>query len=283
MKGGFADISHEVDGRILNVQTERQTLEDKHIQPIHPVESFGAFDPSPASWTQPAVLNINASPTDSMNTPPSSGQSPGNLRVPWQLNTTLPNATKPAAGAANAAKAAKHPGPISLPPFPSPSDINPLSPLQTRNLPPMTPSMPGFVFNAHPQTPPVYAQFLSPGTGPFSPGLPVSRSTAGGKSPFINAAPGAPVSRPGQAGSAALGTPTTEVKSTSKQGSGAPGSQLAEEYFPPVDSSPEELANAAAGLSIEGSHDEEASITSSVNTTDSNGQARSWSKVAGGE
>lgn len=237
---------HEVEGRILDVQTERQTLEEKQIQPIHPA-SFGAFEPSPPVWPQ-----TTTSPLDSLTPPSVTSQSPSNVRVPWQLNTSLPDSTKPGSTAARPAAQQtppnpkhKHPGPISLPPFPTPSEINPMSPLQTRNLPPMTPSMPGFVFNAHPQTPPAHPQFLSPGAGPFSPGLPVFRSTTGGKSPIINAAPGAPV-RP-QSGSAALGTPTTEIKFGTKQGAGPPGSGLAEEYFPKVD---EALVSSAAGLTI---------------------------------
>lgn len=78
----------------------------------------------------------------------------------------------------------------------------------------MTPSMPGFVFNAYPETPPVHHQFLTPGAlGPFSPGIPVTSPTGFGYNPFINAAPGGPVDTRGfshfHGGSAALGTPTT--------------------------------------------------------------------------
>ena len=105
-----------------------------------------------------------------------------------------------------------HPGPIAMPTF-APLDApgqNPLSPLQTRGLPPMTPSMPGFVFNAYPETPPVHAPFMSPGFGPFSPGLPVTSPTGFQYNPFLNPAPGAPVNRFPQGGSAALGTPTTQ-------------------------------------------------------------------------
>jgi hypothetical protein len=99
-----------------------------------------------------------------------------------------------------------------MPPFPNMDGTpnNAFSPLQTRNLPPMTPSMPGFIFNAYPETPPIHSHFLSPGLGPFSPGIPTS---PGGfqYNPFINSAPGAPINRYQQAGSAALGTPTTQA------------------------------------------------------------------------
>ena len=103
-----------------------------------------------------------------------------------------------------------HPGPISMPPFPSLDNGNQFSPFQTRNLPPMTPSMPGFVFNAYPETPPVHAHFLSPGLGPFSPGIPVTSPIGLTFNPFLNPAPGAPVNRFPQAGSAQLGTPSTQ-------------------------------------------------------------------------
>lgn len=95
----------------------------------------------------------------------------------------------------------------------------------------MTPSMPGFVFNAFlPETPGWHPgggghPFLSPGiAGPFSPGIPMNSPGAFGYNPFLNAAPGGPVDRFGgngafggggsgsggwQGGSAALGTPTT--------------------------------------------------------------------------
>ncbi|ODO09084.1 hypothetical protein I350_02683 [Cryptococcus amylolentus CBS 6273] len=114
-----------------------------------------------------------------------------------------------------------HPGPISMPAY-HPMDpsmgSNPLSPLHTRGLPPMTPSMPGFVFN-YPSTPPAPTPHwgpFSPGPGPFSPGVPVTSPGAFGYNPFLNAAPGAPVNMypappQGQGGSAALGTPTTQA------------------------------------------------------------------------
>lgn len=71
----------------------------------------------------------------------------------------------------------------------------------------MTPSMPGFHFNAYPETPPIHPHFM----GPFSPGIPVTSPGGFQYNPFLNAAPGAPVNRFPQGGSAALGTPTTQV------------------------------------------------------------------------
>ena len=76
----------------------------------------------------------------------------------------------------------------------------------------MTPSMPGFVFQAYPETPSVAPQgFLSPGAvGPFSPGLPISSPDQMSYNPLLNPAPGAPIQR-SSGGSAQLGTPTTQA------------------------------------------------------------------------
>jgi hypothetical protein len=124
--------------------------------------------------------------------------------------------------------------------------------MQTRNLPPMTPSMPGFVFNAYPRTPPAPHPFLSPGvTGPFSPGAPVTSPMHSGRNPLLNAAPGAPVYRPmTQKGSAALGTPTTQVfpNNSDRPAAGPPGGEV-DDYFPPVKEA-EELVGATAALSV---------------------------------
>lgn len=133
-----------------------------------------------------------------------------------------------------------------MPPWPSSIDTSntlPLSPLQTRGLPPMTPSMPGFFFNnAYPETPPIPHHFMSMG-GPFSPGLPVTSPTGFAYNPFMNAAPGAPIQRP-QAqtgGSAQLGTPTTTAfPHNAIRGVGPPGAPMQmghEEYFPSTDQS----------------------------------------------
>ena len=112
----------------------------------------------------------------------------------------------------------------------------------------MTPSMPGFVFNAYPETPPVPHHLMSPGSmAPFSPGIPITSPTGFQYNPFLNAAPGAPVGRPNgngtQSGSAALGTPTTQVfPGNNIHGFGAPGApgrnmpqsigQAVGDYFP---------------------------------------------------
>ena len=179
--------------------------------------------------------------------------SPQSARLPWVLNTSLTGIqTTPARGPSSAHgidgsphmsfRQMHHPGPISMPPFPSLDAGNPLSPLQMRGLPPMTPSMPGFVFNAYPETPPIHAHFLSPGLGPFSPGIPVTSPTGFAYNPFLNPAPGAPVNRYPQGGSAQLGTPTTQVfpNNPIHGYAGAPGppnisqtlSGARNEYFP---------------------------------------------------
>jgi hypothetical protein len=189
-------------------------------------------------------------------------------RVPWQLN--LANQSTPIRGSANGPdstprfrsfnhnnqnngpdstphfRQARHPGPIAMPPWPAPNfDYpNPLSPLQTRGLPPMTPSMPGFVFNNNfPETPPLHhhQHFM----GPFSPGLPISSPNGFGFNPFWNPAPGAPIYRPHMGGSAQLGTPTTQSFPVNNiraypgvpTAPGAPipvGDQSNGDYFPPT-------------------------------------------------
>ncbi|WVQ93950.1 hypothetical protein IAU59_001028 [Kwoniella sp. CBS 9459] len=190
-------------------------------------------------------------------------------KLPWSLNTSLQQQTpgRPTNGGGHGLnhmtpgphqhtpnfRQLHHPGPISMPAFPSMDHSNPLSPIGARGLPPMTPSMPGFVFNAYPETPPLHTHFMSPGIGPFSPGIPVSSPNAFGYNPFLNAAPGAPVNRypapPGQqGGSAALGTPTTQAfpngptPGTIHQYAGPPGQPLnisqtlssGQGYFPPI-------------------------------------------------
>lgn len=237
---------------MLHVQTERKTLEDKQIQPIHPVDPFPMFGtkPSPPVWGDPSLPSLSlTAPAPSETLPgPSSSTSPTG-RVPWQLNTSPAPAT-PQRSSSDETKA-KHPGPISLPPFPNLSEMNPLSPLQTRGLPPMTPSMPGFVFNAYPSTPPAHPQFLSPGAGPFSPGLPVT-SPIYHQQPFLNAAPGAPVV---PSGSAALSTPTTQAFPNNQPHSaaGPPGAEI-QDYFPRLDpdQSIEEVLGSTAALKIDG-------------------------------
>lgn len=182
---------------------------------------------------------------------PSTGDSPI-TRLPWHLNTFISGAqTTPVRGGAlqngehspiGYRQTPHHPGPISMPSFSSMDTNNPISPLQTRGLPPMTPSMPGFFFNAYPETPPLHAHFLSPGLGPFSPGLPVTSPPAFSYNPFFNLAPGAPVNRypsAQQGGSAQLGTPTTQVfpnNPVHNAYAGPPSrpQNMPQEYFPPA-------------------------------------------------
>ena len=178
-------------------------------------------------------------------------------RVPWNLN--LQNQSTPVRGSTNGPdstprfrnfnpnigpdstphfRQARHPGPIAMPPWNPNEYQNPLSPLQTRGLPPMTPSMPGFIFNnSYPETPPVPHHFM----GPFSPGLPISSPNGYGFNPFLNPAPGAPIYRPQMGGSAQLGTPTTQAfpVNTARQYPGTPaapgapvGNQNNGDYFP---------------------------------------------------
>ncbi|KZT53107.1 hypothetical protein CALCODRAFT_511644 [Calocera cornea HHB12733] len=87
-----------------------------------------------------------------------------------------------------------HPGPISLPSAGMNYLGGPLSPLMTQGLPPMTPTMPGFLFHPQVQTPPLHPHFLSPGIGPFSPvqGSPFFHPHSGNWNP----APGAPLHMP---------------------------------------------------------------------------------------
>lgn len=246
---------------MLHVQTERKTLEDKQIQPIHPVDPFPMFGtkPSPPVWGEPGLPSLSLTapaPSDTLPAGPSSSTSPTG-RVPWQLNTGT-NPAAPVTPTRNASQSSdeqksKHPGPISLPPFPNLSEMNPLSPLQTRGLPPMTPSMPGFVFNAYPSTPPAHPQFLSPGAGPFSPGLPVTSPIYNQHQPFLNAAPGAPVV---PSGSAALSTPTTQAFPNNQPHSaaGPPGAEISQDYFPRLDpdqSIEEVLAGSTAALKLD--------------------------------
>lgn len=255
-----ADSSHEVDGRILSVQTERQTIDEGKIQPIHPVDPFSAFatKPSPQAWPQNAsALNARPPPAgEAFASGPLTGSaiSPSATRVPWQLDTAgAAGPVRPGANEDAASNKPRHPGPITLPPFPTMTEMNPLSPMQTRNLPPMTPSMPGFVFNAYPRTPPAPHHFLSPGaTGPFSPGAPVTSPVHSGRNPLLNAAPGAPVYRPmAQKGSAALGTPTTQMfpNNSDRTAAGPPGGEV-DDYFSPVKEA-EELGAATAALSVQ--------------------------------
>ncbi|WWC85695.1 uncharacterized protein L201_000561 [Kwoniella dendrophila CBS 6074] len=175
---------------------------------------------------------VSSAPAGSTVSPQKSGEVSPAAKLPWSLNTSLqqqtPGRPRPIQGQGPThgtpglhqhtpnLRQLHHPGPISMPSFPPMQQENPLSPLQSRGLPPMTPSMPGFVFNApmYPETP---GGFMSSSNfGPFSPGIPVTSPNAFGYNPF--SAPGAPIRYPQPPhsqihqyqGSAALGTPTTQ-------------------------------------------------------------------------
>ncbi|WWC57933.1 uncharacterized protein I303_100468 [Kwoniella dejecticola CBS 10117] len=245
--------------------------------------SVGVLSPATASAEAPPASDDTApdglAPLDtsrrtSVQSQQSAASSPV-AKLPWSLNTSLQHQTPGRPGPGPGSKQTPglhqhtpnfrqlhHPGPISMPSFPPMGEPNPLSPLQTRGLPPMTPSMPGFVFNApvYPETPPLH-HFMNSSNqfGPFSPGIPVTSPNAFGYNPF--SAPGAPVRFPqppsyqGQ-GSAALGTPTTQsfpmLNGHGNGGyphAGPPGSisqtllqhqqQQQPEYFPPIGNAPD--------------------------------------------
>lgn len=139
----------------------------------------------------------------------------GATRLPWGINTAITQTPVRQSGQSPGGfpggptpgptfRGGHHPGPIAMPPY-APMD-SPLSPTHTRGLPPMTPSMPGFVFHAYPETPQVHQFF---GAAPFSPGLPMSPIH---HNPFLNTDRyNGPISPGLRHGSAALGTPTTTV------------------------------------------------------------------------
>lgn len=217
--------SREVSGRRIQVHLERRSLEHQG-RPLEQasVLGFQPFSPLQGQITprrgqrpsHPFLASLEGVPSTSANHP----ISPIASRLPWGLDTGLNGHSTPVRHPlvndivphGLAFKHPHHPGPITMPSYPHVDPGSSLSPLQSRNFPPMTPSMPGFVFNAYPETPPIHAQFLSPGmVGPFSPGLAVTSPTGFGYNPFLNLAPGAPVNRFPQGGSAALGTPTTQA------------------------------------------------------------------------
>ena len=218
--------SREISGNRIRVSLERDIITESLSR--RGSSALGHNDATPSDATPPSQSGSTAPP--SLDIPSSqAGSNPSespSTRVPWTINTTVakPTGATPSRPTQQRSsehqtpqqsyRHAHHPGPISMPTFASfaPLDTpgNPLSPM--RGLPPMTPSMPGFVFNAYPETPPVHPHFMSSGMGPFSPGIPVTSPTGFQYNPFLNAAPGAPVNRygGGQGGSAALGTPTTQ-------------------------------------------------------------------------
>ena len=221
--------SKDIGGRKIRVHLERDSPNEFHARrPSNHLltEELTSTPPSNGYW-QPIHSHRNEALPPSFVSQHSEVQSSGDFRspvparTPWALDMSLngnqSTPTRVPAGIVGAGDSSHvnfrnmhHPGPISMPPFPSLDNGNQFSPFQTRNLPPMTPSMPGFVFNAYPETPPVHAHFLSPGIGPFSPGIPVTSPTGFAYNPFLNPAPGAPVNRLPQGGSAQLGTPSTQ-------------------------------------------------------------------------
>lgn len=215
----------DLGGRDIRVYLERDIhlqMQNRQTPPAPPAEpSTGSQSPISPTSRLPWSLNTSLNSTPSRLTSLSKDHTPN------------PHSHTPAF------RSHHHPGPITMPSF-TPMD-NPLSPLQTRGLPPMTPSMPGFVFNAHPETPPLHHPFFSPGiAGPFSPGIPVTSPTAFGPyNPFLNAAPGAPVGRFPHAGSAQLGTPTTQSFPNLIVSNGTPSAPgaavpISSDYFPSV-------------------------------------------------
>ncbi|OCF33134.1 hypothetical protein I316_05179 [Kwoniella heveanensis BCC8398] len=264
---------HDGTPSVHNGIGDNLTHADGQITPPHPLSIDAA--PSASEGVQrngiPPPIDTKP-PTESTSRRPSATATAENspaAKLPWSLNTSLQQQTpgRPANNGGHGLnhmtpgphqhtpnfRQLHHPGPISMPSFPAIDHNNPLSPIGARGLPPMTPSMPGFVFNAYPETPPLHPHFMSPGLGPFSPGIPVSSPNAFGYNPFLNAAPGAPVNRypapPNQqGGSAALGTPTTQAfpngptPGTIHQYAGPPGQPLnisqtlssGQGYFPPI-------------------------------------------------
>ena len=225
-------------GHRIRVSLEREINESLSRRGSAAVSTSSLPDVSPAeesiAGNPKAALAPLETPAKASNGSAPSGNATSPVsRLPWSLNTNSAavNATPSRQRAYHEQETPQQsyrhhpPGPIQMPSF-APLDTpghNPLSPLQ-RGLPPMTPSMPGFVFNAYPETPPVHPHFMSPGMGPFSPGIPVTSPTGFQYNPFLNAAPGAPIGRypgpPGppqghqshfSQGSAALGTPTTQA------------------------------------------------------------------------
>lgn len=128
--------------------------------------------------------------------------------VPPQMTSTAYNQmhsnTAHESNTSNSKSAASNSRPdrISLPPHGFNQSMGQFSPLSLKmGGVPMTPGMPGFTFQAVPQTPPMYPQFLSPGlNGPLSPSLGSSLygpatpgASSGAFNPHINHAPGAPI------------------------------------------------------------------------------------------
>lgn len=243
--------STEIGGHRLRVHLERDASVSGASQP----ESSASSSVADESEGEKKARSFSANAKGK-----GSATSPARSRVPWGINTTLaqtpirkskisssPNGTPyahlpnsptlfpggPTPGPSFRSNAP--PGPISMPPFgldpnsytPAHLSHGPLSP-QMRGLPPMTPSMPGFVFNGYPDTPGPHffghgghgqqqgfggfggmgmhmgmsmmpMGMMTPGPviapAPFSPGLPMSPMHPHTPNPFLNTAPGAPIDR----------------------------------------------------------------------------------------
>lgn len=228
-------LSREIAGHRIRVNLERDTQHDvARRQSSSALSSAGVSDDQSRSRDEvrPIESASVADPDKTLSGEPTVNtkvDSPMRSKVPWQLNLSsqsTPNRNGPlnVGDSTPHFRNVPHPGHIAMPPFHPLDNGNPLSPLQTRGLPPMTPSMPGFVFNAYPETPPVHNHFFPHGMGPFSPGIPVTSPIGFSYNPFLNAAPGGPVNRFPQGGSAQLGTPTTQsFPNNPIRGAGPPG------------------------------------------------------------
>ncbi|WVW81670.1 hypothetical protein I302_103665 [Kwoniella bestiolae CBS 10118] len=268
----FNDL--EIQGQRIRAHLERDSI----IDPSHAngVSSASALDQTPPMSSAPSAANQEEDAVETLAPIDTSAESSAGphrsienspiAKLPWSLNTSLQHQTpgRPGPGPGPSPthqtpgihqhtpnfRQLHHPGPISMPPFPPMQSDNPLSPLQTRGLPPMTPSMPGFVFNApvYPETPPIHQGFSGMSLnnfGPFSPGIPVTSPNAFGYNPF--SAPGAPIRFPQPPqqsphqyqGSAVLGTPTTQSfpilnGNAGQQGSISQTLSSGQDYFPPI-------------------------------------------------
>jgi hypothetical protein len=252
----IADDSYELGPYRIRVYLERDSQHQDHRRQSHSQpdsSALGLTDSNGNSSDQGTKTEDTPATSPSVQPAPTPRLA---SRVPWQLNlgnqTPLRNISNgmdatPRFRSFNANNGPDstphfrqnhHPGPIAMPPWPNVDYSNPLSPLQ-RGLPPMTPSMPSFVFHPFPETPPVPHHYMG-NMGLFSPGLPITSPTGFAYNPFLNPAPGAPIHRQ-QMGSAQLGTPTTQsFPANSMRGHAgppaAPGAPIAEEgseeYFP---------------------------------------------------
>lgn len=160
----------EYNGRAIKVYIDRNN--DRHnsapnqppprnqFQPYVPQPFYGQqqrpfAQPGPgaaAPWHQPVgeLQSFGAQTAQNSSSDNATRKSP---ILPLKVDTSISLSTdaQPAVSQSKPSGGKHpHPGPITMPSFPNFTNGNPLSPLQTRGLPPMTPSMPGFVFNAHP-------------------------------------------------------------------------------------------------------------------------------------